>query len=105
MGAIKRKLGLKGQTKPGEMISRMNKMKMEQMSCKTKGMKNKSVSAMVSDVGSYLKRGEQKIERGVRFAGEFGKAFVRNATSQDLPGILKHKTKGAKKIMKRIVKK
>ncbi len=27
LGAIKAKLGLKGQTKPGEMISRMNQMK------------------------------------------------------------------------------
>jgi hypothetical protein len=28
--AIKRKLGMRGKTKPGEMITRMNKMKMEQ---------------------------------------------------------------------------
>jgi len=28
MGSLKKKMGLKGKTKPGEMISRMNKMKM-----------------------------------------------------------------------------
>lgn len=30
MGRIKAKLGLRGKTKPGEMISRMNKMTMKQ---------------------------------------------------------------------------
>jgi hypothetical protein len=29
MGAIKKKLGLKGETKPGEMIQRMNEIKQE----------------------------------------------------------------------------
>lgn len=29
LGAIKAKLGIKGPTKPGEMIARMNKMKYE----------------------------------------------------------------------------
>jgi hypothetical protein len=28
MGSVKKKLGLKGKTKPGEMIAKMNKMKM-----------------------------------------------------------------------------
>jgi hypothetical protein len=31
MGAIKAKLGLRGKTKPGEMIARMNKIKQEKM--------------------------------------------------------------------------
>ena len=31
MGSIKAKLGLRGKTKPGEMISRMNKMKQDKM--------------------------------------------------------------------------
>ena len=35
MGAIKAKLGLRGKTKPGEMISRMNEMKTN----KTKALK------------------------------------------------------------------
>lgn len=31
MGAIKKKLGLKGETKPGEMIARMNKIKLDEV--------------------------------------------------------------------------
>lgn len=31
MGSIKKKLGLKGKTKPGEMIARLNKIKQQEI--------------------------------------------------------------------------
>ncbi len=37
MGAIKKKLGLKGKTKPGQMITSMNKLKNGKMSMEVKG--------------------------------------------------------------------
>ncbi len=36
MGSLKAKLGLKGKTKPGEMISRMNKIKGDNLSKEVK---------------------------------------------------------------------
>lgn len=40
MGSLKRKLGLKGKTKPGEMLSRMNSIKNAATSTAVKGKPN-----------------------------------------------------------------
>ena len=48
-GSIKAKLGLKGKTKPGEMISRMNEMKQNNL-----GMTVKAASKVVQTIKKII---------------------------------------------------
>ncbi len=59
MGSLKKKMGLKGATKPGEMIARMNAMKNDHdaddkkskgMKCKSCGMSHKSMACKSSGI-------------------------------------------------------
>lgn len=136
IGFLKRKLGLRGETKSGDMISRMNAMKKMSMKewesssmdkkldrklgykegskedkvadkkalakfnakkntkSKSCGMKEKfdpmqTIKNVSGKVGNFLKS-------GAKFYGDFGKAFVRNISGQDIHSMLKKKTKGIK---------
>lgn len=82
MGSLKAKLGLRGKTKPGEMIARMNALK----------TKNKHKFDMAG-IKNTIVRGEQAIGNGLKFAGNIGKAFVRNAMGGDIKSVLKKKTR------------
>lgn len=82
MGAVKRKLGLKGKTKPGEMMTRMNKIK------------NKGLIDMVKSVGSEISGAAGMVRRN---AVPVIKAFGRNLMGGDVKMITKKKKKNAKK--------
>ncbi len=70
LGGLKKKLGLKGKTKPGEMISRMNKMKGESAKAEKGESKKKEKS---ESKGKIKKTGKfegksNKLGGGGRFA-------------------------------------
>lgn len=156
MGAIKKKLGLRGPQKPGAMIARMNEIKHKTSSFQKalnvtgkvaaqavgvnqdwsgkndtfgatarrqsvdKGIKkfegnwNKTMQparttlkrtgeAIGNAIGSNLIKGAGAVSKGVKLAGDVGKAFVRNTTGGDVRAILKKKTsKGLKTSKSRI---
>lgn len=89
IGRIKAKLGLKGPTKPGEMITRMNQMKTGSLSTSKKVALKTKKKIDPAAIGGAIKRA------GV-MAGRMGKAFVRNVTGQDIKPILKAGALGAK---------
>ncbi len=95
MGSLKRKLGLKGKTQPGEMIKRMNDIKCKTLGQYVGGAFN-GVGRELQSVGSGLGTGVTGLGKGIKLAGQMGQAFVRNATGGDIKKILKKTKKYAK---------
>lgn len=75
MGSVKKKLGLKGKTKPGDMLTKMNAM-----NCKTSPMKHKNLGQLIGDT---VKGAGQELGYLAGKAGKVGSAIVRNIVGQD----------------------
>jgi len=126
MGSLKRKLGLKGETKPGQMISRMNAIKngtfkqvvtkhksSSMMKCKTCGMnykigsmhEHKILGEIVKGVKGFVQKGERKIEqvaknygRTAKLVGQSGLTAIKRfaGDSSDVKATSSYKKKGIK---------
>lgn len=82
MGSLKRKLGLKGATKPGEMISRMNSMK----------------AGAASGVGR-LEKAEKYKMNGIKCKTTSGKSSLLKDTIAGIPKAAANLASGAGKIV------
>ena len=91
-GAIKHKLGLKGKTKPGEMISRMNEMKHKSHSSEALSGLKKFVSEEEKEKGKHMK---YKSDGMIKCKG--CGAMYKTHSALHAHVAEKHKSKGIKK--------